>query len=88
MSYLDPTDPSPMSAEDRLREVAAILAKDVLRPCTAAVRCARAATPILVLFHARNQPPIDLMCRPGWSTWDTVVNTLRTKEMSMSIAVN
>ncbi|HEV7299583.1 MAG TPA: hypothetical protein VGN72_09485 [Tepidisphaeraceae bacterium] len=30
MSYLDPTDPSAMTVEDRLREVAAILAKGVL----------------------------------------------------------
>ncbi|HEV7299809.1 MAG TPA: hypothetical protein VGN72_10625 [Tepidisphaeraceae bacterium] len=31
MSYLDPTDPSAMSVEDRLREVASILARGVLR---------------------------------------------------------
>ncbi|HEV7300713.1 MAG TPA: hypothetical protein VGN72_15210 [Tepidisphaeraceae bacterium] len=31
MSYLDPTDPSAMTVEDRLREVAAILARGVLR---------------------------------------------------------
>ncbi|HEV7300648.1 MAG TPA: hypothetical protein VGN72_14885 [Tepidisphaeraceae bacterium] len=31
MSYLDPTDPSNMCVEDRLAEVAAILARGVLR---------------------------------------------------------
>jgi hypothetical protein len=31
MSYLDPTDPSAMSVDDRLSEIAAILAKGVLR---------------------------------------------------------
>ena len=30
-TYLDPTDPSAMSVDDRLREIAAILARGVLR---------------------------------------------------------
>ena len=76
MSYLDPTDPSTMSVDDRLREVAAILAKGVL---------------CLHRHHALDGPDShsnpgpsfhsgsDLMCRPTHGHMDTVVNAPESK---------
>jgi hypothetical protein len=74
-AYLDPTDPSYMSVEDRLMEVAAILARGVLRlhrHHTLGPDC-----------HSNLPPPFhsgsDLMCRPAHGHMDCVVNTNESK---------
>ena len=75
MSYLDPTDPSAMSVDDRLNEVSAILAKGVLR-----LHHHHALGPD---SHSNPGPPFhsgsDLMCRPAHGHMDNLVNASETR---------
>jgi len=75
MSYLDPTDPSAMSVDDRLNEVASILAKGVLR-----LYRSHALGPD---GHSNPGPPFhsqsDSMCWPTHGHMDNVVNTPETR---------
>ena len=74
-TYLDPTDPSNMTSEDRLNEVASILAKGVLR-----LYRSHALGPD---GHSNPGPPFhsqsDLMCRPTHGHVDNVVNASETR---------
>ena len=75
MSYLDPTDPSAMSVDDRLAEVAAILARGVLR-----LHRHHALGPD---SHSNLPPPFhsgsDLMCPGRHGHMDNVVNAPETR---------
>ena len=79
MSYLDPTDLSQMSVEDRLAEVAAILARGMLRLHRHhALGGPDSHSNPGQSFHSRS----DLMCRPTHGHMDHVVNAPESKGVS------
>ena len=75
MSYLDPTDPQNMTVEDRLNEVAAILARGVLRLHHRHALGPDANSNPGPSFHSGS----DLMCRPTHGHMDSVVNAPETR---------
>jgi hypothetical protein len=76
MSYLDPTDPSVMSVNDRLCEVAAILAAmGVLRLHRRGALGPDSHSNPGPSFHSGS----DLTCRPARGHMDNVVNASETR---------
>ena len=75
MSYLDPTDPSNMSVDGRLIEVAAILARGILRLHRHHALGPDSHSNPCQSFHSGS----DLKCRPTHGHMDSVVNAPETR---------